>query len=52
MQSWYRSDRYKYTVALSDWGASPTRKKPHDVSKQENQIRRHGGVRPVPPIAT
>ena len=51
-QSWYRSDRHKYTVTLSDWGASLSKKKPHDVSMQEHQMRRRGGVRSLPPIAT
>jgi GntR family transcriptional regulator len=48
-RSWYRSDRHKYTVTLSDWGASATKTKQELVSRQKSQVGRRGSgiVRPL-----
>ena len=47
-RSWYRSDRHKYTVALSDWGGSLAKKPQAKVSKQEIGIVGRGNIRPRP----
>ena len=48
-RSWYRSDRHKYAVTLSDWGGSISRKKQGEVSsRQEHRGRRSAtGPRPL-----
>ena len=47
-RSWYRSDRHKYAVTLSDWGGSTGRKKQSDVSGRQDQRGRRGAVGPRP----
>lgn len=45
-RSWYRSDRHKYAVTLSDWGASLSKKKQREVSRPEKRVGRRGSVSP------
>jgi GntR family transcriptional regulator len=47
-RSWYRSDRHKYAVTLSDWGASLGKKKQDVASTQEVPAGRRGSIRPRP----
>ena len=48
MRSWYRSDRHKYAVTLSDWGASLPRRKPGEASARLGQRGRRAGAGPRP----
>jgi GntR family transcriptional regulator len=47
-RSWYRSDRHKYTVTLSDWGASLGEKKQDEAGRQGKRVGRRGSSRPQP----
>ena len=49
MRSWYRSDRHKYAVSLSDWGGSLPRRKPGEpAGRRQHRGRRAGaGTRPL-----
>ena len=47
-RSWYRSDRHKYAVTLSDWGASLGKKKQDVASMQEVRTLGRGSIRPRP----
>jgi GntR family transcriptional regulator len=47
-RSWYRSDRHKYTVTLSDWGGSMSRKKQGEASSRQEHRGGRGNVGPRP----
>ncbi|HEV8255485.1 MAG TPA: GntR family transcriptional regulator [Casimicrobiaceae bacterium] len=47
-RSWYRSDRHKYAVTLSDWGGSPSRKKQRDLSSLQDRRGSRGTAGPRP----
>jgi GntR family transcriptional regulator len=47
-RSWYRSDRHKYAVTLSDWGASLGKKRQDVASTHEGPAGRRGSSRPRP----
>jgi GntR family transcriptional regulator len=50
-RSWYRSDRHKYAVTLSDWGGgSISRKKQGDVTSRQERRGRSGAAGPRPLI--
>jgi GntR family transcriptional regulator len=47
-RSWYRSDRHKYAVTLSDWtGEASSRKKRGATADNERSVRRSAALRPL-----
>jgi len=47
-RSWYRSDRHKYAVTLSDWVGSASKKKQASASNRQEHGGRRGTARPQP----